>query len=208
MYLPKVFPLRGRWPPEGRSDEVLLRLAVHCPHQSATPTASPRGGSLGLARIAPPHLRRDPTKWSRRIRKNEEADTEFSRLRGNGVQRVHSDAASGSRATAVVRPFGAARHTPPRPPDASLTCGWIRKNGEADTELPPLRGESAVERARSDVGYHIFGWNCSTKRKLFLKSVQNPGFSAKLRKKRRTSLHNNINQGKIDAAGRDCKTLS
>ena len=79
----------------------------------------------------------------------------------------------------------------PRPPDASLTCGWVRKNGEADTELPPLRGESAVERARSDVGYHIFGWNCSTKRKLFLKSVQNPGFSAKLRKKRRTSLHNN-----------------
>ena len=116
----KAFPLRGRWPPEGRSDEVLLRLAVHCPHQSATPTASPRGGSLGLARIAPPHLRRDPTKWSRRIRKNEEADTEFSRLRGNGVQRVHSDAASGSRATAVVRPFGSAPHTHPASPSRKL----------------------------------------------------------------------------------------
>ena len=74
-------------------------------------------------------------------------------------------------------------------------------------EPPRLRG-GEMERARSDVGYHIFRWNCSTKRKLFLKSVQNPGFSAKLRKKRRTSLHNNINQGKIDAAGRDCKTLS
>ena len=85
-------------------------------------------------------------------------------------------------------------------------CNAKRKNGEADTELPPLRGESAVERARSDVGYHIFGWNCSTKRKLFLKSVQNPGFSAKLsKKKRRTSLHNNKIRPRLMLPGETAK---
>ena len=148
-----------------------------------------------------------------------------ARLRGDGTERARFDAKRGNaakkaRQRGMWAPFGIPQRLTlemklpwhyrvgARPPDASLTCGWVRKNGEADTELPPLRGESAVERARSDVGYHIFRWNCSTKRKLFLKSVQNPGFSAKLRKKRRTSLHNNINQGKIDAAGRDCKTLS
>ena len=34
-------------------------------------------------------------------------------------------------------------------PDASLTCGWERKNGEADAETARLRGGRA-ERARSD----------------------------------------------------------
>ncbi len=60
-----------------------------------------------------------------------------------GRERVHSDTASGSRA--------AVRNAPPHPPDAGLTCVRERKNEEADTELPPLAGESAVQRVHSDV---------------------------------------------------------
>ena len=40
--------------------------------------------------------------------------------------------ASGSRASVRI--------APPHPPDASLTCGWERKNEEADTEFSRLRG--------------------------------------------------------------------
>ena len=58
----KAFPLRGRWPPEGRSDEVCLQYdyetaltdAPHpTPHQSALRlTASPQGEAfLGAAHI-------------------------------------------------------------------------------------------------------------------------------------------------------------
>ena len=60
-----------------------------------------------------------------------------------GRERVHSDTASGSRA--------AVRNAPPHPPDAGLTRVRERKNEEADTELPPLAGESAVQRVHSDV---------------------------------------------------------
>ena len=35
--------------------------------------------------------------------------------------------------------LGSAYRTP-HPPDASLTCGWERKNEEADTEFSRLRG--------------------------------------------------------------------
>ncbi len=41
----------------------------------------------------------------------------------------------------------------PHPPDASLTCGWERKNEEADKETARLRG-GGVERVHSDATRH------------------------------------------------------
>ena len=35
---------------------------------------------------------------------------------------------------------------PPHPPDAGLTCGWERKNGEMDVELPRLPGKRNAMR--------------------------------------------------------------
>ena len=92
---------RGMWAPFGIPQRLTLAMKLPWHYRVG---AHPPDASLTCG-------------W---VRKNEEADTEFSRLRGNGVQRVHSDAASGSRATAVVRPFGSAPHTHPASPRRKL----------------------------------------------------------------------------------------
>ena len=178
---------------------------------------------FGSAGDTPPYLRRDPAKRSRRIRKNEEADSvqtdsphsasrasrkaphpllrfssqnrnDVSVLKGRaakrtsprvytgaaseaarcapfprqarklricsrllpdppeslrwipsamrGRERVHSDAASGSRAETVVRPFGSAHHTHPAPPGRRLNLRTGKEERGSGYRASPLAGEA------------------------------------------------------------------
>ena len=85
-------------------------------------------------------------------------DAETARLHGDGAERARFDAKRGNAAKKARQrgmwspPFGNPQRLTlavklpwhyrvgTHPPDASLTCGWERKNEEADTEFSRLRG--------------------------------------------------------------------
>ena len=100
--------------------------------------------------------------WSFRLQPETKCSAFILTWERNGVTNLTCDVPLISRLRRQLPPEGEALGgcvTHPSPRGATQRSGRdaTMKNGEADTELPPLRGESAVERARSDVGYHIFG---------------------------------------------------